>query len=214
MKFFLDTADVNAIKEAAACGLLDGVTTNPSLVAKANRSYRSIIEEICEICKGPISAEVIATETDGMMTEARSYAQIGPQVVVKIPLTMNGLRAVSMCAKEGIKTNVTLCFGALQALAAAKSGATYISPFIGRLDDIGSHGMKLISEIKTIYQNYKISTEILVASVRSTQHALEAAMLGADCVTLPPKIFHEMVSHPLTDKGLAIFLADAAKIPV
>ncbi|NRA44895.1 MAG: fructose-6-phosphate aldolase [Oligoflexales bacterium] len=213
MKFFLDTAQIDEIKEAAAYGMLDGVTTNPSLVAKAGLPYEQIIRDICEVCKGPISAEVLGTSYDEMLKEARQWASLSSQVVVKIPLTIEGLKVVSSCTAEGIRTNVTLCFSAVQALMAAKAGASYISPFVGRLDDCGQHGMELISEIKKIYNNYKLPTEVLVASIRSPLHLKDAAKLGADVATIPFKVLSQIVKHPLTDKGLAAFLEDAKSIP-
>lgn len=213
MKFFLDTAQIDEIKEAATYGMLDGVTTNPSLVAKAGLPYEQLIREICEVCKGPISAEVLATSYEEMLKEARQWAGISSQVVVKIPLTIDGLKAVATCSAEGIRTNVTLCFSAVQALMAAKAGASYISPFVGRLDDCGHNGMELISDIKKIYENYQLNTEVLVASIRSPLHLKEAAMLGADVSTIPFKVLSQIVKHPLTDKGLAVFLEDAKSIP-
>ncbi len=214
MKFFIDTADIEDVKKAADLGILDGVTTNPSLVAKTGRDYESVVREICTVCKGPVSAEVLATDYHGMMDEARKWSMMASNIVVKIPLIEAGLKAVRTCSKEGIKTNVTLCFSPAQALLAAKAGATYISPFVGRLDDISQDGMELINQIKTIYQNYKFSTEILVASVRSPMHIQRAAMLNADVVTVPLDVIKKLVKHPLTDAGLEIFLADAKKIPL
>lgn len=213
MKFFLDTAQLEEIKEAAAYGMLDGVTTNPSLVAKVGLPYQQLVRQICEVCKGPISAEVLGTTYDEMLSEARQWAELSSQVVVKIPLTSEGLKVVSTCTSEGIRTNVTLCFSAVQALMAAKAGATYISPFVGRLDDCGHNGMDLISEIKQIYDAYKLKTEVLVASIRSPLHLKEAAMIGADVATIPFKVLNQIVKHPLTDKGLATFLEDAKSIP-
>lgn len=213
MKFFIDTADIEEIKTAASLGILDGVTTNPSLVAKTGRDYESVIKDIIEICKGPVSAEVLAVDYDGMMEEARSWAKLAPNVVVKIPLIEDGIKAVVSCTEEGIKTNVTLCFSATQALIAAKAGATYISPFVGRLDDISTQGIHLIKEIREIYDNYNFSTEILVASIRSPMHLLESATLGADVSTIPLNVFNQLVKHPLTDIGLAKFIEDTKKIP-
>jgi transaldolase len=212
MKFFVDTADVNEIKELAATGLLDGVTTNPSLVAKAGRDFKTIIAEICEVVDGPVSAEVAATDYEGMLREGRILAKIAPNVTVKVPLTMDGLKACRALTGEGTMVNVTLCFSANQALLAAKAGATFISPFIGRLDDIGLDGMELIAEIRTIYDNYAdFSTEILAASIRTVGHVKQAAMIGADVATVPPSILKQLVQHPLTDKGLAQFVADWKK---
>ena len=194
-------------------GILDGVTTNPSLVAKTGRDYKSVIKDIIEICKGPVSAEVLSVDYDGMMKEAREWAGLASNVVVKIPLTKDGIKAVVTCSAEGIKTNVTLCFSASQALLAAKAGATYISPFVGRLDDISLEGMSLIKEIKQVYANFDFSTEILVASIRSPMHLLESAKVGADVSTIPLKVFNQLVKHPLTDIGLAQFIEDTKKIP-
>ncbi len=213
MKIFIDTADVAEIRDAAAMGVLDGVTTNPSLVAKAGRSYREVVEEICEIVDGPISAEVIATDLDGMLREARDIATWHPNVVVKIPLIAEGLKAVRTLTDEGIKTNVTLCFSAPQGMLAAKAGATYISPFLGRIDDISWDGMELIGQLRTIYDNYGFETEILAASIRHPRHVVDAAMLGADVGTMPHKVILQLLQHPLTDIGLEKFLSDAAKIP-
>ncbi len=213
MKIFIDTADVESIRDAAAMGVIDGVTTNPSLVAKIGRNYREVIEEICEIVDGPISAEVLATDTDGILKEGREIAKWHPNVVVKVPLIADGLKAVKTFTEEGIKTNVTLCFSPSQGLLAAKAGATYISPFIGRIDDISGDGMEVIAQLRTIYDNYGFSTEILAASIRHPKHVVEAAMLGADVATMPHKVILQLVKHPLTDSGLARFLADAANIP-
>lgn len=213
MKFFIDTADINEIKEAASLGILDGVTTNPSLVAKTGRDYKSVIKDILEVCKGPVSAEVLAVDYEGMMKEARDWAALASNVVVKIPLTEDGIKAVVTCTAEGIKTNVTLCFSASQALVAAKAGATYISPFVGRLDDISHEGMGLIREIKEVYANYNMTTEILVASIRSPMHLLDSARVGADVSTIPLKVFNQLIKHPLTDIGLAKFIEDTKKIP-
>lgn len=212
MKFFVDTADITEIKDLAATGLLDGVTTNPSLVAKAGRDFKTIIAEICEVVEGPVSAEVAATDYDGMLTEGRVLARIARNVAVKVPLTWDGLKACRALTNEGTMVNVTLCFSANQALLAAKAGATFISPFIGRLDDIGLDGMELIAEIRTIYDNYAdFSTEILAASIRTVGHVKQAAMIGADVATVPPSILKALVQHPLTDKGLAQFVADWKK---
>jgi transaldolase len=212
MLFFVDTADTNEIRELAATGLLDGVTTNPSLILKAGRPMRDVIAEICEITPGPVSAEVAATTTDEMLREGRILAKIAPNVVVKVPLTWDGLKACRVLTDEGTKVNVTLCFAANQALLAAKAGATYISPFVGRLDDIGLDGMELIEEIRTIYDNYEdIETLILAASLRTPNHVKQAALIGADVATIPPAVIRGLVAHPLTDKGLAAFVADWAK---
>jgi transaldolase len=212
MQFFVDTADTNEIRELAATGLLDGVTTNPSLILKAGRPMREVIAEICEITPGPVSAEVAATSTDEMLREGRILAKIAPNVVVKVPLTWDGLKACRVLTDEGTKVNVTLCFAANQALLAAKAGATYISPFVGRLDDIGLDGMELIEEIRTIYDNYEdIETLILAASLRTPNHVKQAALIGADVATIPPAVIRGLVAHPLTDKGLAAFVADWGK---
>ncbi len=211
MKFFVDTADVKEIRELAATGLLDGVTTNPTLIMKAGRPMLEVIEEICSVVEGPVSAEVASIEYDAMLKEAAVLQKIAKNVVIKLPLTWDGLRACKVLSDKGVKTNVTLCFAANQALLAAKAGATYISPFIGRLDDIHLNGMELIAEIRTIYDNYDFKTEILAASIRTVNHVKEAALLGADVATIPASTIKALVNHPLTDKGLASFLADWAK---
>ena len=212
MKFFVDTADVAEIRELASLGLLDGVTTNPSLIAKANRDFKTIIAEICALVPGPVSAEVAATDAEGMLSEGRVLARIAKNVTVKVPLTWDGLKACRTLTGEGTMVNVTLCFSANQALLAAKAGATFVSPFIGRLDDIGLDGMELIREIRTIYDNYPdLRTEILAASIRTANHVKDAALIGADVVTVPPAILKTLVKHPLTDKGLEAFLADWKK---
>lgn len=211
MKFFVDTADVKEIRELESYGLIDGVTTNPSLIMKAGRPMLEVIEEICSFVKGDVSAEVAATDYDGMMKEAAVLKKIAKNVVIKLPLTLEGLKACKKLTDDGAKTNVTLCFSANQALLAAKAGATYISPFIGRLDDIHLNGMELISEIRAIYDNYDFKTEILAASIRSVNHVKEAALIGADVATIPAATIKALVSHPLTDKGLATFVADWAK---
>ncbi len=213
MKFFIDTADIKDIREAAAMGLVDGVTTNPSLVAKTGKKFRDVLLEICDIVKGPVSAEVVGTKYDEMMKEAREYAALRPNIVVKIPLIPEGLKAVRTCADEGIKTNVTLCFSATQALLAAKAGANYISPFVGRLDDIATDGMQLISEILEIYDHYGFTTEVLVASVRHPMHVQQAARMGAHVATCPLSVLLQLAKHPLTDIGLAKFLSDWEKVP-
>ena len=212
MKFFLDTADINEIKELAASGLVDGVTTNPSLVMKSGRKFLDVVKEICELIPGPISAEVISTDHKTMLAEGRKLAKLAKNVVVKVPLTPDGLKTCKVLSDEGTKVNVTLCFSPAQALLAAKSGATYISPFVGRLDDIGTDGMQLIADIIQIYRSYDtINTEVLVASVRHPIHIIQAAKMGADVATMPPNVLKMMFNHPLTDKGLAAFLADWAK---
>lgn len=212
MKFFVDTADVAEIRELAGSGLLDGVTTNPSLIAKSGRKMADVIAEICAVVPGPVSAEVTATESEGMLKEGRYLAKIADNVVVKLPLTPEGLKACKALTDEGTQTNVTLCFSAAQAILAAKAGATYVSPFVGRLDDIGQDGMELIADIVQIYANYPaFTTEVLVASIRNPVHVVDAAKLGADVCTVPPSTLRQLFSHPLTDKGLAAFLADWQK---
>jgi len=216
MKFFIDTANLQEIKDAHALGVLDGVTTNPSLIAKegiANRpDFEKHIRAICELVQAPVSAEVIATETPGMLAEARTLAGLDPHVVVKIPMTTDGLRAVKQLSEEGIKTNVTLIFSPLQALMAAKAGATYVSPFVGRLDDVAHQGMDVVNQILEIYSNYLFETELIVASIRNPLHVLEAAKMGADIATIPFKVIEQLVRHPLTDIGLANFLKDWQKV--
>jgi transaldolase len=211
MQLFLDTTDIGLLKELTATGLVDGVTTNPTLIAKSGRPMLEVIAEICELVEGPVSAEVAATEVEGMLAEGAKLAGIAPNVVVKLPLTRNGLIATAEFAVQGIQTNVTLCFSAAQALLAAKAGASYISPFIGRLDDYGADGMELISEIRAIYDNYGFDTEILAASIRTPAHVTAAALAGADCATIPPTVFADLFKHPLTEKGLEQFLSDWAK---
>jgi transaldolase len=208
MKIFLDSADIGEIEAHIASGFVDGVTTNPSLIAKSGRNILETIVQICEMVDGPVSAEVAATDFETMLREGKKLAALAPNVTVKVPLTEAGLRTCRALREAGTKVNVTLCFTAGQALLAAKAGATFISPFVGRLDDIGQDGMGLIEEICTIYDQYDMATEVLVASVRSTQHVVDAAMLGADVVTLPPKILTSLYKHPLTDKGLAAFISD------
>ena len=209
MKFFIDTADVKEIRELSATGLLDGVTTNPSLIKKSGRKINEVIEEICKIVPGPVSAEVTATTFEEMIEEAEVLKKIADNVTIKVPLTWDGLKACKTLRDKNIMVNVTLCFSSSQALLAAKSGANFISPFVGRLDDIATDGMNLISEIKKIYSNYNnLNTEILVASVRHPRHVIEAAKIGADVVTLPPNVLKQLASHPLTDKGLDAFLKD------
>jgi transaldolase len=212
MKFFVDTADVNEIKELAATGLLDGVTTNPSLIAKSGRDFKETIAEICEIVPGPVSAEVAATDTAGMLSEAHELAKIAKNVTIKVPLTFDGLKACKELSGAGLMVNVTLCFNTSQALLAAKAGATFVSPFVGRLDDAGQDGMLLIREIRQIFDNYQdLTTDILAASIRTVNHVREAALIGADVATIPPSIIRALIKHPLTDKGLDAFMADWAK---
>jgi len=211
MKFFIDTANINEIKEAHSMGMVDGVTTNPSLIAKEGRDFKEIITEICGIVDGPISAEVIRLDTEGMIKEARELAAIHKNIVVKIPMTVDGLKATRRLAAEGIKTNVTLVFSPLQALMAAKAGATYVSPFIGRLDDISQEGLLLVEQLVEIYSNYAFDTEIIVASVRNPLHVLESALIGADIATIPFNVLAKLAAHPLTDKGIKAFLDDWEK---
>jgi len=212
MKFFIDTADIAEIRELAATGLVDGVTTNPSLIAKTGRNFLETIAEICEIVPGSVSAEVASTDFDTMLKEGLKLAKIAPNVTVKVPLTPAGLKTCKALSDQGTEVNVTLCFSAAQAILAAKAGATYVSPFVGRLDDIGEDGMGLIADIIEIYASYtSITTQVLVASVRGPRHVIEAAKMGADVATLPPAVLKQMFGHPLTDKGLATFVSDWAK---
>jgi transaldolase len=211
MQLFLDTAEIQLIRELAATGLVDGVTTNPTLIAKSGRAMRDVIAEICELVEGPISAEVTAVDAEAMIREGEYLAKIAPNVAVKVPLTWDGLKATRALADQGLQVNVTLCFSAAQALMAAKAGAAFISPFIGRLDDHGADGMELIREIRAIYDNYGFATNILAASVRTSAHVRDAAIAGADCATLPPAVFQGLVKHPLTDRGLEQFMSDWAK---
>lgn len=213
MQFFIDTADIGEIKKALSMGLCDGVTTNPSLVAKTGRKFSEVLKEITEIVPGPVSAEVTATDAAGMLEEARRYAKVADNVVVKVPLLTEGLRAVRELTGEGIRTNVTLCFSPVQALLAAKAGATYVSPFVGRLDDISEDGMAVIAQIVEIFQNYDFATKVLVASVRHPVHVLQAARIGADVATIPFSVIEQLAKHPLTDSGLRKFLADWEKVP-
>ena len=211
MKFFIDTANIDEIIKANELGMVDGVTTNPSLVAKEGREFKGLIKEICGIVDGPVSAEVVSTDAEGMVKEARELAKLADNIVVKIPMLEEGLKAVKTLAREEINTNVTLCFSAIQALMAAKAGAAYISPFVGRLDDIGHIGMELVEEIITIYDNYGFETEVIVASIRNPIHVLEAALMGADIATIPFKVIQQLTKHPLTDIGVEKFLADWKK---
>lgn len=211
MKFFVDTAEIDAIAELNDLGMVDGVTTNPSLIKKSGRDILEVTKEICDLVEGPVSAEVTATEADMMIAEGRKLAQIAENIVVKLPLTWDGLKACKTLSGEGTKVNVTLCFSANQALIAAKAGATFISPFIGRLDDINLDGLDLIADIRTIYDNYAFETEILAASIRTVNHAKDCALIGADVMTAPPAVIKSLAKHPLTDAGLAAFLADIEK---
>ena len=214
MKFFVDTADTKDIAELAATGLIDGVTTNPSLIAKSGRPFAEVIKEICALTSGPVSAEVVATDAEGMVSEGRKLASIAENVAVKPPLTWDGLKACRTLSDEGTAVNVTLCFSANQALLAAKAGAAFISPFIGRLDDINVDGMELIGDIRQIYDNYLFDTEILAASIRTANHVKLSALAGADVATMPPNVIKSLANHPLTDKGLEAFLADAKKADI
>ena len=212
MKFFIDTANIDEIKEAHSMGMVDGVTTNPSLIAKEGRDFEEIIKEICEIVNGPISAEVISIDAEGMVKEARELSKIHDNIVVKIPLLVDGLKATRILAEEGIRTNVTLVFSPLQALMAAKAGATYVSPFIGRLDDLSQEGLLLVEQIVEIFSNHAFDTEIIVASIRNPLHVLESALMGADIATIPFSVLGKLAAHPLTDKGLKAFLDDWNKV--
>ncbi|WP_437278999.1 fructose-6-phosphate aldolase [Sorangium sp. So ce375] len=213
MKVFIDSGDIAEIKEAQSMGVIDGVTTNPSLLAKAGKPTKQAIAEICEVVDGPVSAEVVAVEKDAILREGRELAKIHRNVVVKVPLIDEGLKAARIFASEGIKTNVTLCFSAAQALLAAKAGATYVSPFVGRVDDAAGDGMDLVLQVVTIFRNYGFSTQVLTASVRHPVHFVQAAMIGSHAATMPLKVIKQLIKHPLTDVGLAQFLADAKKIP-
>ena len=208
MKIFLDTANIDEIKEGASWGIVDGVTTNPSLIAKEKRDFKQVVKEICDIVDGPISAEVISEDSEGMISEARELVKIHKNIVIKIPMTVEGLKAVSILSKEGIKTNVTLIFSPNQALLAAKAGATYVSPFLGRLDDVGSQGMDLVRTIVEIFLNYDYDTEVIAASIRHPLHVVDAALAGAHIATIPMKVLQQMVKHPLTDKGIESFMND------
>lgn len=210
MQIFADTADTKVLAELIETGLIDGVTTNPSLIAKSGRNILEVIKEICEMCDGPVSAEVAATDAPTMIREGEKMAKIASNVVIKVPLTGEGLKATREFSSQGLMTNVTLCFSVTQALLAAKAGATYVSPFVGRLDDHGADGMQLIHDIRQVYDNYSFDTEILAASLRNNSHVAQAAAAGADAATLPPQTFRDMFKHPLTDKGLQTFLADWA----
>jgi transaldolase len=213
MQIFIDTANVKEIKEAASLGLIDGVTTNPTLIARENRPGKGILEEICSLVSGPVSAEVISLDASGMVKEARELATIAKNIVIKVPLIKEGIKAVRQLSQEGIKTNVTLCFSTPQAILTAKAGADYISPFVGRLDDIGQKGMDLIREIKTVYGNYGFKTKIIVASIRNPLHVVEAALIGADVATIPFAVIEQLLKHPLTDNGVQRFLEDWKKVP-
>ena len=213
MQIFIDSADIEEIRDAAAMGVIDGVTTNPSLVAKTGRPFKEVLVDICEVVDGPISAEGVATDYEGIISEARNLAAMHENIVVKVPLIPEGLKAVRTLTEAGIRTNVTLCFSVTQGLLAAKAGATYISPFIGRVDDIAGSGMELVQQLVTVYGNYGLDTKVLAASIRHPLHVVEASLLGADVATIPHKVIHQLLKHPLTDVGLERFLADAKKIP-
>lgn len=213
MEIFIDTADIDEIRDAAAMGVIDGVTTNPSLVAKTGRPFKEVLVDICEVVDGPISAEVVATDYDGILKEARTLAAMHENIVVKVPLLAEGLKAVRTLTEEGIRTNVTLCFSVTQGLLAAKAGATYVSPFVGRVDDISGSGMELVEQLVTVFGNYGLGTKVLAASIRHPLHVVQASMIGADVATIPHKVIHQLLKHPLTDIGLERFLADAKKIP-
>jgi len=211
MKFFIDTANIDEIKKGVAMGMVDGVTTNPSLIARENKPFEEILKEICQVVDGPVSAEVISLEADGMVKEAKVLAALNDKIVIKIPMIVEGLKAVKQLTALGIHTNVTLVFSSAQALLAAKAGATYVSPFVGRLDDIGQHGMELINEIMTVYRNYEYASEVIVASIRNPLHVIDAAMMGADIATIPLKVIEQLAKHPLTTQGVEQFLADWEK---
>ncbi len=213
MKIFIDSADIDEIRDAAQMGVIDGVTTNPSLVAKTGRPFHDVLVDICEVVDGPISAEVLSTDLEGILREGRALAEMHANIVVKVPLIAEGLKAVRTFTEEGIKTNVTLCFSPTQALLAAKAGATYISPFVGRIDDVSGEGMELVEQIVQIYRTYDYDTQVLAASIRHPVHVVQAALIGADVATIPHKVIHQLLKHPLTDIGLDKFLADAKKTP-
>jgi transaldolase len=213
MQIFIDSADIEEIRDAASMGVIDGVTTNPSLVAKTGRPFKDVLVDICEVVDGPISAEVISTDYEGIMKEARTLAAMHENIVVKVPMIAEGLKAVRTLTEESIRTNVTLCFSPTQGLLAAKAGATYVSPFIGRIDDISGNGMEIIEQLVTIYNNYGLTTQVLAASIRHPVHVVQASLIGAHVATIPHKVIHQLVNHPLTDIGLERFLADAKKIP-
>lgn len=213
MKFFIDTADVSEIREAHSLGILDGVTTNPTLISKTGRPFMEVVEEICSIVDGPVSLEAVSLKVDDMIEEARGLAKVADNAVVKLPCTKDGLKATKQLTEEGIKINMTLCFSPNQALLAAKAGATYVSPFVGRLDDRGQSGMTLVEEIRSIYDNYGYKTQIIVASIRHPMHVRDAALIGADVATIPFEVFNKLVQHPLTDEGIKKFLADWEKVP-
>lgn len=211
MKFFIDTANIDEIKRGVEMGMVDGVTTNPSLVAKEDKPFEEILKEICEVVDGPVSAEVVSLDAEGMVKEARELAKIADNIVIKVPMIVEGLKAVKQLTSEGIKTNVTLIFSSAQALLAAKAGASFVSPFVGRLDDISQQGMDLVADVMGVYQNYGYATEVIVASVRNPLHVMDAALIGADIATIPLKVIEQLAKHPLTDRGMEQFLADWEK---
>ncbi|MCB0308565.1 MAG: fructose-6-phosphate aldolase [Bdellovibrionales bacterium] len=213
MKFFIDTANIEEIKQALSWGVLDGVTTNPSLIAKEEKPFNEVVQEICKCVPGPVSLETVATTTEQMIIDGKELAKIADNVVVKLPTCLEALQATKVLAKDGIRVNMTLCFSPLQGLLAAKAGAAYISPFVGRLDDIGQNGMELISQLTQIYENYGFETEVLVASIRNPIHVLEAALMGADVATIPFRVMEQFIKHPLTDRGIETFLNDSKKVP-
>jgi transaldolase len=212
MKFFLDTANVEQIREAATLGVLDGVTTNPTLLSREEGSFKEILKEICSVVPGPVSAEVVSLEAEGMVKEGKELCKIADNIIIKVPCIREGVKAIGMFKKEGIQTNATLCFSANQGLLVAKAGATYVSPFVGRLDDVGHPGMEIVRDLVMIYNNYSIATQVIVSSVRHAQHVYEAALLGADVVTIPFKVIEQLIKHPLTDKGIDSFLKDWEKV--
>jgi transaldolase len=212
MKFFLDTANIEQIREAASLGIVDGVTTNPTLLSRETGTYRDVLKEICSIVSGPVSAEVVSQDAEGMVAEGMELCKIADNIIIKVPCFREGVKAITMFKKEGIHTNATLCFSANQGLVVAKAGATFVSPFVGRIDDVGNPGMEVVRELVTIYNNYSFATQIIVSSIRHPQHVYEAALLGADVATVPFKVFEQLIKHPLTDVGLEKFLADWAKV--
>jgi transaldolase len=212
MKFFIDTANISEIKEAASLGIIDGCTTNPTLLSKEKASYKEILKEICEIVEGPVSAEVVSLEAAGMVKEGKELCKVADNIIIKVPCIREGIKAIGMFKKEGIQTNATLCFSAMQGLVVAKAGATYVSPFVGRVDDVGNPGMDLVRELVQIYNNYSFSTQVIVASIRHPQHVYESALIGADVATIPYKVLEQLIKHPLTDTGMKSFLADWEKV--
>jgi transaldolase len=212
MKFFIDTANISEIKEAASLGIIDGCTTNPTLLSKEKGSYKEILAEICEIIPGPVSAEVVSMDAEGMVKEGKDLCKVADNIIIKVPCIREGIKALGMFKREGIQTNATLCFSAMQGLLVAKAGATYVSPFVGRVDDVGNPGMDLVRELVQIYNNYSFGTQVIVASIRHPQHVYEAALIGADVATIPFKVLEQLIKHPLTDTGIKSFLADWEKV--